>query len=93
MDSHSFVNGIIIGLSIGLVVGAFIGYAIAKRSKSPDSSITAIGLLSVIATIGFVVLSYAFDREPNWIIAVAILVTGYGAKGGEIIERILEKRK
>ncbi len=80
-----------IGIGIGFVVGLVIGFIIALRSKKPDNNVTAIQILAVITFFGYMLVSFAFGREVSWIIAIAILATGYGAKGGQIIEKILER--
>lgn len=81
----------LIGLAIGLSIGALLGFIIALRSKKPENNITAVQLLAVITLFGYILVSFAFERDISWVIAVAILATGYGAKGGAIIERILER--
>lgn len=79
------------GLAVGLSLGFVLGFIIALRSKRPESKITAVQLLAVITLFGYIFVSYAFGKEVQWVIAVAILATGYGARGGEIIEKILAK--
>lgn len=79
------------GLAIGLVIGLILGYIIALRSKKPENNITAVQVLAILTLFGYLVISFAFEREVSWVIAVAILATGYGARGGVIIEKILEK--
>lgn len=79
------------GLAVGLSIGVVLGFIIALRSKRPESKITAVQLLAVITLFGYIFVSYAFGKEVQWVIAVAILATGYGARGGEIIEKILAK--
>ena len=66
---------------------------VAKRRKDPDSRISAIQVLAFLILIIYVGMSFAFKHEPSWVIAVGILATGYGAKGGEILEKLLEKGK
>lgn len=79
------------GLAVGFVLGLIIGFIIALRSKKPENKITAVQILAIITLFGYLLVSFAFDREVSWVIAVAILATGYGARGGEIIEKILER--
>jgi len=55
---------------------------LASNSYSPTVS---------LPFFGYVLVTFAFGREVSWIIAIAILATGYGAKGGQIIEKILER--
>ena len=81
------------GIILGLFFGVCIGYIIALRSKRPESKITAIQLLSVLTLFGYLFVSFAFEKDVSWVIAVAILATGYGARGGEILEKVLEKRE
>lgn len=80
-----------IGISVGFVIGLTLGFIIALRSKRPDSNVTAIQILAVLTFFGYMLVSFAFGREVSWIIAIAILATGYGAKGGQIIEKMLER--
>lgn len=80
------------GLAIGLITGIIIGYLIALRSKKPENNITAVQILAIATLFGYLLISFAFEREASWVIAVAILATGYGARGGAIIEKILERR-
>lgn len=80
-----------IGIGLGFILGLAIGFIIALRSKKPDSNVTAIQILAVATFFGYMLVTFAFGREVSWIIAIAILATGYGAKGGQIIERILER--
>ncbi len=80
-----------IGVAAGFVLGLAMGFIIALRSKKPNSNVTAIQILSVATFFGYMVVTFAFGREVSWIIAIAILATGYGAKGGQIIEKILER--
>ena len=80
-----------VGIALGFILGLAIGFIIALRSKKPDSNVTAIQILSVATFFGYVLVTFAFGREVSWIIAIAILATGYGAKGGQIIEKILER--
>jgi NhaP-type Na+/H+ or K+/H+ antiporter len=80
-----------IGIGIGFVLGVIVGFLIALRSKRPESKLTAIQIFSVITFFGYIVLSFVFNREVSWIIAIAILATGYGARGGAIIEKVLER--
>lgn len=81
----------IAGLLLGLTVGFVLGFILALRSRKPENKVTAVQLLSVITLFGYLVISFFFDQEVSWVIAVAILATGYGARGGLIIEKILEK--
>ena len=83
----------IIAAVVGFVFGVVIGYIVALRSKKPESKVTAVQLLAVATLFGYLIVSFAYGREVSWVIAVAILATGYGMKGGEILESILEKRK
>lgn len=82
-----------IGLSIGLAIGGVLGYIVAKRNTNEQNNVTALQLLALIALFGYVGLSFAVGKDPNSLITVAILATGYGVKGGEILEKILEKKK
>ena len=79
------------GLGIGFFLGLILGFIVALRSKKPENKITAIQVFSVITLFGYILLSFAFTQEVSWVIAVAILATGYGARGGEIIEKILTR--
>ena len=81
------------GIGVGLLIGFTMGYIIAKRSKKPDSNVTGLQLLAVLSTLGYILMSYGFERDPSPAIAAAILVIGYGAKGGQLLEKILEKKK
>ena len=81
-----------IGLVVGLSFGFILGFIVALRSKKPENNVSAIQLLSIVALFGYILVSFAFDKEVSWVIAVSILATGYGARGGAIIEKILEKR-
>ena len=81
------------GLTLGFMFGVVVGYIIALRSKKPESKITAVQLLSVITLFGYLLVSFAFGKDPQWVISVAILATGYGARGGELLEKVLEKRE
>lgn len=83
----NFFAGLVVGFSIGLVLG----FIIALRSKKPENKITAVQLLAILTLFGYILVSFAFGREVSWVISVAILATGYGARGGEIIEKILER--
>lgn len=47
--------------------------------------------MAVATFFGYMIVTFAFGKEVSWIIAIAILATGYGAKGGQIIEKILER--
>ena len=80
-----------VGIGVGFAIGLTLGFIIALRSKKPDSNVTAIQILAVATFFGYMIVSFAFGREVSWIIAIAILATGYGAKGGQIIEKILER--
>lgn len=80
-----------LGVGLGFILGITVGFIIALRSKKPDSNVTAIQILSVATFFGYMIIVFAFGREVSWIIAIAILATGYGAKGGQIIEKILER--
>lgn len=80
-----------VGVLIGFILGLTIGFIVALRSKKPDSNVTAIQILSAAVFFGYILISFAFGKEVSWIIAIAILATGYGAKGGQIIEKILER--
>lgn len=80
-----------IGVALGFILGLAIGFVIALRSKKPDSNVTAVQILAVATFFGYMIVSFAFGKEVSWIIAIAILATGYGAKGGQIIEKILER--
>jgi len=80
-----------VGIAFGFILGLAIGFVIALRSKKPDSNVTAIQILAVATFFGYMIVSFAFGKEVSWIIAIAILATGYGAKGGQIIEKILER--
>lgn len=80
-----------IGIAIGFLLGLVVGFIIAVRSKKPDSNVTAIQILAVATFFGYMLVSFAFGREVSWVIAIAILATGYGARGGQIIEKILER--
>lgn len=79
-------------MTVGFVVGGILGYIITRKSSSPDGDVTAVQLLSILTLFGYLFLSFIFDREVSWIIAVAVLATGYGLKGGEILEKIIERR-
>lgn len=83
----NFFAGLVVGFSLGLILG----FIIALRSKRPENKITAVQILAIITLFGYMLVSFAFGREVSWVIAVAILATGYGARGGEIIEKILER--
>lgn len=89
ISHYQFFVGLVIGLTLGLAVG----YIIALRSKKPESKITAVQLLAVLTLFGYLLVSFAFEKDVSWVIAVAILATGYGARGGEILEKVLEKRE
>lgn len=81
------------GLTIGLSTGAVLGFIGARRNKDKANNVSALQLLALLAVFGYVGLSFAFARDPNVIISVAILATGYGVKGGEILEKILDRKK
>ena len=83
----------LLGLAGGLVLGLFVGYVIAKRSKHADSNVTLVQLLSIVTLFGYIITSYLFAKDVSWIISVGILATGYGARGGELLEKLLERRK
>lgn len=89
-DNLTHIN-FLSGLAVGLFTGLILGYIIALRSKKPENNITAVQILAIITLFGYLVLSFMFDREVSWVIAVAILATGYGARGGAIIEGLLER--
>lgn len=80
-----------IGVAGGVILGFALGFIVALRSKKPDSNVTAIQILAVATFFGYMIVSFAFGREVSWVIAIAILATGYGARGGAIIEKILER--
>ena len=84
---------VILAAVVGFVFGIVVGYIVALRSKKPESKVTAVQLLAVATLFGYLIVSFAYGREVSWVIAVAILSTGYGMKGGEILEKLLEKRK
>lgn len=81
-----------VGLIVGLLLGFVVGFIIALRSRKPENNISAVQILAVATLFGYIFTSFYFNREVSWVIAVSILATGYGAKGGEIIERVLERR-
>lgn len=89
-DNLTHIN-FLLGLGIGFFIGIIIGFIVALRSKKPENNISAVQILAVLTLFGYLFVSYAFEREASWVIAVAILATGYGARGGAIIERILER--
>jgi len=84
---YTFLAGLLVGFTIGLILG----FIIALRSKRPENKITAVQVLAIITLFGYLLVSFAFGRDVSWVITVAILATGYGARGGEIIEKILER--
>lgn len=81
-----------VGLITGLIIGTLLGYIIAKRNKKPDGNVTLVQMLAVLTFFGYIFGSFAFGRDANWIIAIGILATGYGVRGGEILEKILERK-
>lgn len=81
-----------VGLLVGLTLGVVVGYIIARRSKSPTSNVTAVQLVAVLTLFGYLFVSFGYGKDPQWVISVAILATGYGARGGEILEKVLEKK-
>lgn len=94
ITTNTFTNlEFFVGLGVGLFFGLIIGFIIALRSKKPENNITAVQLLAVITLFGYIFVSFAFGKDVQWIVAVAILATGYGAKGGAIIEKILERKE
>lgn len=80
-----------LGVGLGFILGGAVGFIVALRSKKPESNVTAIQIMAIVTFFGYMIVSFAFGREVSWIIAIAILATGYGAKGGQIIEKILER--
>ena len=56
------------GLTLGFMFGVVVGYIIALRSKKPESKITAVQLLSVITLFGYLLVSFAFGKDPQWVI-------------------------
>lgn len=81
------------GIIAGLIIGVPLGMLIARRSKKPDNAITSLQIMAFLVLFLYVLTSYIFAHEPSWPIAIGILATGYGAKGGEILEQILERKK
>lgn len=82
----------LVGMGVGLSIGAIVGYLIAKRNKQPDGNVTLVQMLAVVTLFGYIIVSFTFNRDVSWIIAVAILATGYGVRGGQILEKVLERK-
>ena len=76
---------------VAFLIGGAVGYIIALRSKRPETKVTAVQLFAAVIFFGYVWLAFVFQQEVQWIIAVAILATGYGAKGGAFLEKTLER--
>lgn len=82
---------LLVGGIFGFIFGVVFGFIVAKRSKHPDTTVTAVQVMSVAVFFGFIFVSFYFQRDIDPFIAIAILATGYGAKGGEFAERILDR--
>lgn len=82
-----------IGLVLGIMVGAIVGFLVARNSKASDQSIKAVQLLSILTLFGYIGLSYIYGKDPSPLGMGMILATGYGAKGGELIEKFLDRSK
>jgi len=83
-----------VGALIGVIIGAIIGFAVASHYSTAtdiNNRITATQLLSILMFFGYVFFSFQFNRDVDGFICIAILATGYGAKGGQIVEKALEK--
>lgn len=81
-------NQFLVGLVLGLLFGIPVGFAVAKRSKS-EGQVTGVQILAVVSVAVYVFGSYSLERDVSSFVIGLFLATGYGAKGGEIIEKAI----
>lgn len=93
MTELTISTNFFIGVGSGLFVGLIVGYILGLRVKSPEKALTASQVLAMLALAGYILASFAFQKEPNWLIAIGILASGYGTAGGVILEKILERSR